>query len=637
MRSSLLFVVVAAQVRMMAQTPCVNGLAGTFPCSNVDLMDTVTVAQLGSSVNAADIWGWTDPLTLKEYAIIGLRTGTAFVDLSTPTAVVVTGFLPSHITLGNTLWRDVDVSGNWCYVGSETAGHGLQVFDLTRLRSVVSPPQTFTEDAWTGVIGNSHTLFADKQHPYVYAVGTTSINNGGLVVFDVSNPLVPTLAGTYTDDGYVHENMVITYNGPDALHAGQQISFNFHPNGTDKFTIVNVTDKTDMQWISSTTYAQSSICHQGWVTPDHRFLLVDDEGDEAGLGINTRTRIFNIEDLEVPVLVGFYSGPNLSSDHNLYITNDLVYEANYTSGLRILDPQNVATGSLSESAFFDTYPASNNSSYNGAWGNYPFFASGLVVVSGYAEGLFVLRPRLSLRLKAFLEGPYDQVAGLMRDSLRVKGLIPLAQPYTALGYVHAGGGGGEATTASVLNTVGNNAIVDWVVVELRDATTPSLVIATRSALLQRDGDVVGTDGVSPVQFTQPVKDYRVAIRHRNHLGVMTAAVRVSIAERSYDLSNGSTALYGTGATKTVGAVQVLWAGNAVRDTEIKYTNIGSDREAILTAIGGVVPTNTVNGYLITDTNMDGRVKYTGSLNDREPILTNIGGVVPTNTRTEQLP
>ncbi|MCC7501040.1 MAG: choice-of-anchor B family protein, partial [Flavobacteriales bacterium] len=104
-----------------AQTPCVNGMAGPYPCSNVDLMAHMDIAMLGGQVNTADLWGWTDPLNGKEYAIIGMRNGTAFIDITNAAAPVRIGNLPSHITGSNTLWRDVDVSGNWCYVGSETA------------------------------------------------------------------------------------------------------------------------------------------------------------------------------------------------------------------------------------------------------------------------------------------------------------------------------------------------------------------------------------------------------------------------------------------------------------------------------------------------------------------------------------
>jgi len=620
-----------------AQTPCSNGMAGPYPCGNVDLLAHMSVTQLGSNTSVADLWGWTDPLTLKEYAVVGCRTGTAFVDLSTPTAPVLTGFLPMHNGLGSQ-WRDVDVAGTWCYVGSEQGGHGLQVFDLTRLRSVVSPPQTFTEDAWYGGFSNSHTVYADKLHPYVYAVGTNTAG-GGLHVVNVTDPLAPVIAGTFSSEGYIHENMVITYSGPDTDHAGKQLSFNFH-TGTDRITVVDVTDKTDMETISTINYAGGYLCHQGWVTEDHRYLLMDDEGDETGASPdhNTWTRIFNIEDLDAPTFIGTFVGPNASVDHNLYVRNGLVYEANYTSGLHILDATNVATGSLAMSAWFDTYTANNGTSYNGAWGNYPFFASGIVLVSSVGEGLFVLRPRLSVRLKAMLEGPYDQLSGLMKDDLRSAGLVPLTEPYTAIGYPHVNGGGGETTTGTVLATTGANAIVDWVVVELRSATTPATVVATRAALLQRDGDITGVDGTSPVQFTLPVGDYHVAVRHRNHLGVMTAApVRVSIAEKSYDLSDGSVALFGTEPAKSIGAVNMLWTGNAVVDDEIKYTGSFNDRDQVLMVLGGSVPTATLSGYHTEDCTMDGEVKYTGIANDRDPILVNIGGNVPTNTRAEQLP
>jgi len=620
-----------------AQTPCVNGFAGPYACQNVDLLSVMNLAALGTVTNVADLWGWTDPLTGKEYAVVGTRTGTAFVDLSVPTAPVRIGFLPSHNNVSS-LWRDVDVSGNWCYVGSEAAGHGLQIFDLTRLRNVTTPPVTFTADARYAGFGNSHTIFADKDAPYVYAVGT-GLFNGGLLVVNVSNPLAPTLAGAYSTDGYIHENNVITYAGPDLAHVGKRISLNFHINANDRITFVDVTNPSDMSRIGFTQpYPGASLCHQGWVTEDHRFLLMNDEGDEGGSNYNTRTHIFNIQDLEAPVYAGFFSGPNPSYDHNLYIHKDLVWEANYSSGLHILDAANVANASLSLIARFDTYTANNARNYDGAWGNYPFFGSGIVLVSSYAEGLFVLRPRTSVRARAVLEGPYDASNGLMWDSLRVRGFLPLTEPYTAAGYAHAGGGGGETTSPAVFGVTGSNAVVDWVVVELRDAADPTLVRASRSALLQRDGDIVGMDGTSPIQFTVAVKDYHIGLRHRNHLGVMSQApLRVSVATKSYDLSDGSVPLFGLEPSQALGPVNALWTGNSVADAELKYTGIDNDRDPILSRIGGTVPTAVIQGYFPEDINLDGRVAYTGIGNDRDRILANIGGVVPTAIRIEQLP
>ena len=621
-----------------AQTPCVDGFAGIYPCSNVDLLARMDLAQLGTVTSVADLWGWTDPVTGKEYALVGTRTGTSFVDISTPTAPLLVGILPSHNNMSN-LWRDVDVSGNWCYVGSEAAGHGLQVFDLTRLRNVTDPPATFTEDAHYAGFGNSHTIFADKGAPCVYAVGTGTYN-GGLHVVNVSNPLAPTFAGAWSSDGYIHENNVILYNGPDLAHAGKHISLNFHINANDRVSFIDVSDPSDMSLIGNTApYPGARLCHQGWVTADHRYLLMNDEGDEGSPNnYNTRTHIFDIQDLEAPVYHGFFSGPNPSYDHNLYIHQDLVWEANYSSGLHILDASLIPSGTLSLEAWFDTYTTDNAKHYDGAWGNYPYFESGVVIVSDYDNGLFILRPRTSLRLKVLLEGPYDPDAGMMRDSLRANGLLPLTEPYTALGYLHAGEGGGETTTPAVLALSGTDAIVDWVVVELRDAVDPANVVATHAALLQSDGDVVGVDGTSPVRFSVAVKDYHIAVRHRNHLGVMSAQpLRVSVAERSYDLSDGSIALEGTAAVKPVGPVEVLWAGDVTFDGIIKYAGFDNDRDPILEAIGGVIPTNTTSGYRAEDINLDGTVRYTGPENDRDIILQNIGGVVPTNTRSEQLP
>lgn len=620
----------------LAQTPCVNGFAGSYPCQNVDLMARVTPAQLGFASDLSDIWGWTDPQTGKEYAIVGGLSGTAFVDVSVPTAPVVIGRLTAH-NGSTSMWRDVDVHGNWCFVGSEAPNHGIQVFDLTRLRNVTNPPQTFSADARYSGVGSSHTIFADKTEPYVYVVGAGAAN-GGLVVLNVSNPLAPVLAGTFSQEGYIHENTVFTYNGPDTQHLGKKISFNFHINANDRVTIVDVTDKTDMELISTTPpYTVQSLCHQGWLTEDHRYLLMNDEGDEQSGNYNTRTHIFDIQNLDAPVYIGHSSGPNGSYDHNLYVHKGLVWGANYTSGLHIMDVANVATGSLPLVGRFDTYPANNGRSYNGAWGNYPFFASGIVVVSSINEGLFVLRPRTSVRLKAMLEGPYDAATGLMHDSLRTKGLLPTQEPYTALGHPHVGGGG-ETAAASVFTITGPNAVVDWVVVELRDAADATIVRATRSALLQRDGDIVGTDGTSPVQFNLPVGDHHIAIRHRNHLGIMTAEpVRVTVAERTYDLSNGSIPLYGTEAVRNVSGRRVLWCGNTLPDETMLYTGEDNDRDPILVRVGGVVPTNTAQGYHLEDVNMDGTVRYTGDRNDRDHILTNIGGVVPTNARHEQLP
>lgn len=250
----------------------------------------------------------------------------------------------------------------------------------------------------------------------------------------------------------------------------------------------------------------------------------------------------------------------------------------------------------------------------------------------------IIGDAVRLLARVMLEGPYNTGTGLMSDALRTTGLIPPVEPYTGLGFTQSGGGGGEGVTQLTLAITGADAVVDWALVELRSSSNPASILYTRCALLQRDGDIVEVDGHSPLVFLAPEGDYFVSIRHRNHLGAMTqTAIHLSIAPALLDMSSPATTTHGVNARKDMSGVQVLWAGNVQLDDRLKYTGSNNDRDRILTRIGGIVPTNTVDGYFTDDVNLDGTVKYTGMGNDRDPILVNIGGVIPTNMRLEQLP
>ena len=251
----------------------------------------------------------------------------------------------------------------------------------------------------------------------------------------------------------------------------------------------------------------------------------------------------------------------------------------------------------------------------------------------------IVKPQstLPLALKVVLEGPLDTISGLMHDSLRVRGFVPLQQPFTGI-FTLVGEGGTESILPAVLNTSGPDAIVDWVLVEVRNAETPGQVLNTRAALLQRDGDVVDVDGTSPITVHMSMGFYHIAVRHRNHLGAMTATpVHMKRAVTTLDFRSPLLATYGTEARKPAAGTMALWMGNSVADNRVMYIGTANDRDPILVAVGGVLPTNTVSGYLPEDTNLDGTVKYIGTRNDRDPILVNVGGVLPTNTRQEQLP
>ena len=256
----------------------------------------------------------------------------------------------------------------------------------------------------------------------------------------------------------------------------------------------------------------------------------------------------------------------------------------------------------------------------------------------YLDNITLENNGVRLALKLMLEGPYDTNTQLMRDDLRFAGIVPTNEPNTAAGFAQASDGGGEVMQAGVTSITGDNAIVDWVQVELRSNINPATIIATRGALVQRDGDVVAEDGVSPIAMLASAGTYRVAVRHRNHLGAMTSTgVALTTTATALDFTNGSVTTFGTDAQKVVGAKRLLWMGNAVRDNQLKYTGVSNDRDPILTRVGGTVPTATVNGYWPEDHTLDGVVKYTGAGNDRDPILINVGGTVPTAVRTEQLP
>jgi len=212
---------------------------------------------------------------------------------------------------------------------------------------------------------------------------------------DIRTPKTPTFAGCFADPatgnartGYTHDAQCVVYAGPDTAYRGRQICFN---SSETALGIADVTDKANPQPISSAAYPNVRYAHQGWLTEDQRFFYMNDEGDEgAGVVPGTRTLIWDVSDLDEPVLAGQYIHDNPSTDHNLYVRGNLMYQSNYESGLRVLDVSNPTAPVLV--GFFDTAPTGPDTpSMNGSWSNYPYFQSGTVVVTSIAEGLFILK------------------------------------------------------------------------------------------------------------------------------------------------------------------------------------------------------------------------------------------------------
>jgi len=384
---------------------CASGTADQFGCDNVSIQSFLPVSAIGGGRGAQtnDVWGWTDPETGAEIAIVGRTDGTAFIDISDPANPVFLGNLPKTEGSVSNAWRDMKVYRDHVYVVADGAGnHGVQVFDLRQLRDVSSPPVTFEETTHYAGIASAHNIVINEETGYAYAVGS---NGGGETcggayhMIDIRNPASPTFAGCFGDPntgnagtGYSHDAMCIVYDGPDSEHVGKEVCFGSNENA---LSIADVTDKDNPSAISSADYPNVGYAHQGWITADHRYFYMNDEGDEsasiqAGTPMEgTRTLIWDVSDLDDPVMVKEHFGETFTIDHNLYIKDDLMYQSNYVSGLRILDigdPQNPV-----EVGFLDTVPWSEEVEFDGSWSNYPYFESGTIVVSSGAEGVFFLK------------------------------------------------------------------------------------------------------------------------------------------------------------------------------------------------------------------------------------------------------
>ncbi|KAJ7124480.1 hypothetical protein C8R44DRAFT_619950 [Mycena epipterygia] len=392
-------------------TPCIDGHAGTavnstYMCNNLDLYSFTPHADMGSTAKVGnDIWGWSH--AGREFGLIGQMDGTAFVEVLPTGQIAYLGRLPTQTELS--IWRDIKVIGTHAYIGSEALGHGIQVFDL--LKVSLNPKEFSIETDLTShydglPVGSSHNVVSHADKNFIVAVGANprlGICGAGLIFVDVTDPANPETVGCAGEDGYVHDAQCLTYVGPDAKYNGSDVCYSFNE---DTFTIYDITDPSDPQIISATFYHGVSYSHQGWVVDekDQSYLLMNDELDEMfqrgwATDQKTTTYIWDIKDLSRPMLTGKYKSPVRAVDHNLYVHNNLVYESNYKSGLRIVNVSSIAddpTGAgFFEAAFFDVYPEDDaiggEATFGGVWSTYPYFESGYILVNTLERGLFVVK------------------------------------------------------------------------------------------------------------------------------------------------------------------------------------------------------------------------------------------------------
>ena len=312
----------------------------SFPCENVDFLSFVSLKdlQITATMNpsqtqeAADIWGWLSP-TGREITIECLDNGVVLIDSTNAVHPLVLAKIESGKFQAG--WCDVKVFQDVLYIVKDQEGrdfgvqasYGVEVFNLTRIVGFElrgDLPVDLLPDAVYTQHGRSHNLVINPDTGFLYSVGTETCAGGLHMINLNNNPMVPEFAGCYSGDGYTHDAQCVLYDGPDIRYNGKEICFALNE---DTLTIVDVSVKTAPVLLSRTCYSEATYTHQGWITDDFQFMLVDDELDEVCSsssfcgGRTTRDRTttyyFNISDLESPVALGLFSHPDSSVDHNL--------------------------------------------------------------------------------------------------------------------------------------------------------------------------------------------------------------------------------------------------------------------------------------------------------------------------------
>ena len=365
---------------------CKGGVAAGYPCKSIDLMSFLPSSELGGA-RVADVWGWVDPETKKEYALLGSTRGVLFVDVSDPAKPVFLGTLAGKAETA-LIWQELDVVNDHAYIVCDLSPCNLQIFDLTRLRGAESE-QRWTPDS-IFPIPNAHSIDSNPDTNHIFVNGSLAVGGGAPVILDVSEPLTPQPVGIMADDGYTHDSLCRTYKGPDKPYRGNEICFNFNE---DTVTIYDVTANPMMpEQLARETYENASYTHSGALTKDHSYLISTDEGDEGSFGLRSTLYIWDVRKLTAPKLIGTYVARSGAIDHNVYSEADALYHANYTNGFRILDLKDASKAKLREVAYFDTMPTSDSPDFDGAWAAYPYLPSGNVLVGGMSQGLFIVRP-----------------------------------------------------------------------------------------------------------------------------------------------------------------------------------------------------------------------------------------------------
>lgn len=399
-----------------ARQVCDSGDAAGFACSNVDLIsmmerqqltvDPVELDPFGNPVPPAfrlnDMWGWKHEATGRSFLLVGRTDGTAFVEVTDPYNPVFLGEIPSSEvdSQGNprhSTWRDMKVYADHAYIVADGApGHGMQVFDLTQLLTVTDP-QVFSLTSHYTQLSSVHNIVINEETGFAYAVGMgggVEPCGSGLHMIDLSEPATPQFAGCYTElgtsrggGGYTHDAHCVVYAGPDEDWQGAEICVNANEQSV---VITDVSSKQAPHTISVGRYPATEYTHQGWLSEDHRYFFQGDELDEVRGSVgSTRTLVWDVQDLDDPVVATEFLAPRQAIDHNMYVRGDLLFQSQYVDGLRIVDVSDPAAPV--EVGFFDTHP-DDAGIWEGSWSNYPYLDDNMVAITSAVDGLFIVQP-----------------------------------------------------------------------------------------------------------------------------------------------------------------------------------------------------------------------------------------------------
>lgn len=391
----------------MPATPCTNGAVNGLACMNVDLLSHVAFADVSANPSAGnDIWGFVDLNSGREYALVGYNIGTAVFDVTDPENPREVGF----ITGENTVWRDIKVYQRWnasnarwdafAYVTADGVSDGLVVIDLRGL------PQSIERIDYATDFGAAHNVYAANTDfgtglsltgaaPTLIIAGSDN-GQGRFRSYSLVDPETPAfiaMPGSGPND-YMHDaaSMTITDARKDTQCVNAtsycEVLFDFNESTVDLW---DITDAASPVRLSQSQYLNVAYVHSGWWSEDRQYLFVHDELDEQNASLNTTLRVFSLGDLTNPAEAGSWEGPTTAIDHNGFVRGNRYYMSNYSRGLTVLDISDAANPVMV--GHLDTYPASDDRNFVGAWGVYPFLHSGSIAISDIDTGFYVAADR----------------------------------------------------------------------------------------------------------------------------------------------------------------------------------------------------------------------------------------------------